>query len=101
MEELGVALDLFLDGLASWSMCDQDKRLHRILNAPGVASGADRFSAHLFPHHPLGHFPPLDLEQGLRIDPSEEVQEGGDQAGPAGLMAGPEPRAVVAVEEYS
>ena len=62
------------------------------------SSSVDLLSAHLLPHDPGLQAPALGLQQGLGVDTTEDVQEGSDQAGPARLVAGPEPRAVVAVE---
>ena len=48
------------------------------------------------PFHECPRLAPL--EQLFRIEQSEEFDRLGHQPGPAGLVAGPEPRAVVAVE---
>src|SRR4051812_39694490 len=57
-----------------------------------------RLAAHLFDHHSVGQCSPFELEQCLRIDAPEDVQEQSHQPGPACLMGRSEPRAVVAVE---
>ena len=57
-----------------------------------------RLSPNLLPHHPGQYRPPLRLEQRLRVDPAEQVQQRRDQGSPARLVAGAQPRAVVAVE---
>src|SRR6476660_5689738 len=55
------------------------------------------FSTHLLRYHPGEHVPALGLQQGFSVETTEEIQEGGDQSGPARLVAGAEPRAVVTV----
>ena len=63
-----------------------------------TSSCLDRLADHLFLHQLIGQSPAFHLEQRLGIEPSEQVEEQGNQPGPARLMAGAEPRAVVAVE---
>src|SRR5262249_2878939 len=46
-------------------------------------------SRDLFRHHTALKQVPLDLQQRLRIDTVEHIEDDGDQAGPSGLMAGP------------
>ena len=58
------------------------------------------FPAHLLPYNPGEHAPAFGLQQGFRVKTPKQVQEGSDQSGPARLVAGPEPRAVVTVEIF-
>ena len=58
------------------------------------------FSAHLLRYHPGEHVPAFGLQQGFSVDTPKNVQQGGDQSGPARLVASPEPRAVVTVEIF-
>jgi len=55
-------------------------------------------SPYLFPHQPLGQTATLGVQPFLGIDAPEEIEEERDEPRPARLVAGPEARAVVAVE---
>src|ERR1700733_9074423 len=56
------------------------------------------FSAHLLPDDPGHYASAFGLQQGLGVDPREQIQEWGNQSGPSRLMAGPKARAIVTVE---
>src|SRR5688572_14090858 len=58
------------------------------------------FSTDLLPHNPGEHVPAFGLKQGLSIDTPKQVEQGRDQTRPSRLVAGPEPRAVVAVKIF-
>ena len=61
----------------------------------------DLFSAHLFPHDPVEQALASGLQQGFGIETPEQIKQRGDQAGPARLVAGPKPRAVVTVARFT
>ena len=61
---------------------------------------ACRYAAHLLPHEPVVPALSIDIQNPRRIDAPEKIHEEGDQAGPPRLVAGSQPRSVVAVEVF-
>ena len=68
------------------------------ISSKGFASLLELGAADLFPDQSFGQLFPFELEHHLGVHSAEEIQGESDQAGPSGLVTGPEPGAVVAVK---
>ncbi len=68
----------------------------RRCSLPG-ALALRRLSVYLLFHEPRRYLVGLEL-QVFCVDPSEQIEQARDETGPPRLVAGPEPRSVVAVE---
>src|SRR6266542_1886711 len=66
---------------------------------PDNESLARLFPTHLLPHQPVDDLFVFHL-QVFGFDTPEQVEKASDQTGPAGLVAGAEPGAVITVEVF-
>jgi hypothetical protein len=67
----------------------------------GLSSFLGLFSAHLVLYNSVEQALASGLQHAFGIETPEQIKEGSDQAGPARLVAGPAPRAVVTVARFT